>query len=287
MTRILAVLAAAIWAAFFMPAAQAAQKCGPLLEQALYATVLIASKAGTGSGTVIYSQTDDAGLATTLILTNHHVISNSVSVRKEWDSKEGMEKDKERRQQVKSLWFEYNSCSTSVGTRGKSAEIVAYDKPADLALLRLIDRERTIDVVANLRPPGDPLQLGTEVFAIGAGLGRPPFTTDGLVAITDFQVDGYPYLMATAPIIFGNSGGGLFQWSNKRGRFELIGVPSKVSAAGWSTVVTHMAWSIPVSTVRAFLIANDFGYVVGEPKKAAEHEAPPPPPSGGGHADKD
>jgi S1-C subfamily serine protease len=267
MTRILAVLAAAALAAFFMPVAEAVQKCGPLLEQALYATVLIASKGSTGSGTVIYSQADDAGLATTLILTNHHVIANSVSVRKEWDSKAGKEKDRERRQQVKSLWFDYNFCSMSVGTRGKSAEIVAYDKPADLALLRLIDRERTIDVVADLRPPDSPLQLGTEVYAIGAGLGRPPFTTDGLIAIVDYQMQGYPYIMATAPIIFGNSGGGLFQWSNDRGRFELIGVPSKVSAAGWSAV-THMAWSIPVATVRDFLIANDFGYVVGEPEIA-------------------
>jgi hypothetical protein len=31
-----------------------------------------------------------------------------------------------------------------------------------------------------------------------------------------------------------------------------------------------MAWSIPVATVRAFLVANDFGFVVGEPKKAAD-----------------
>jgi S1-C subfamily serine protease len=145
---------------------------------------------------------------------------------------------------------------------------VAYDKAADLALLQLIDQERITSVVANLRPSDSPLQLGTEVYAIGAGLGRAPFTTDGLIAIVDYQMRGYPYIMATAPIIFGHSGGGLFQWSNDRGRFELIGVPSKVSAAGWSTVVTHMAWSIPVSTVRAFLIANDFGYVVGEQKKA-------------------
>jgi S1-C subfamily serine protease len=266
MTRVLAVLAAAALAAFLMPAAQAAQKCGPLLTQALYSTVLIASKRGTGSGTVIHSERAEAtGKVTTLILTNNHVIASSVSVSKEWDSKKGEKVDRERRQQVKANWFEYNNCSTSVGTRGKSAKIVAYDKSADLALLQLIDQERVVDVVADLRPPGEPLLLGTEVYAIGAGLGRAPFTTDGLVAIVDYQMQGYPYIMATAPIIFGNSGGGLFQWSNDRGRFELIGVPSKVSAAGWS-VVAHMAWSIPISTVRAFLIANDFGYVVGEPK---------------------
>jgi hypothetical protein len=31
-----------------------------------------------------------------------------------------------------------------------------------------------------------------------------------------------------------------------------------------------MAWSIPVATVRAFLIANDFGFVVGVAKKAVD-----------------
>ena len=273
MTRIPVALAAAALAAFLMPVAQAAQKCAPLLEQALYATVLIASKDGTGSGTVIHSEENEDGKVISLILTNNHVIANSVSVQKEWDPKKGKKVDKERRQQVTANWFEYNNCSTSVGTRGKSAKIVAYDKAADLALLQLVDQERTIDVVANMRPPDSPVQLGTKVNAIGAGLGRAPFTTDGLVAIVDFQMQGYPYIMATAPIIFGNSGGGLFQWSNKRGRFELIGVPSRVSAAGWSTIVTHMAWSIPIQTVRAFLIANDFGYVVGAPKKSADEKA--------------
>ena len=130
----------------------AAQNCGAVQMEALYATVLIQGNGGTGSGTVIYSTRGDDKNVITLILTNNHVIASSVTVEKEWDPKKGKKVDKERRQQVTANWFEYNDCSTSVGTRGKSARIVAYDKAADLALLQLVDIERSIDVVANLHP---------------------------------------------------------------------------------------------------------------------------------------
>ena len=44
----------------------------------------------------------------------------------------------------------------------------------------------------------------------------------------------------------------------------MIGVPSMISAFGYGNIVTHLAWSRPISEIRAFLRENDFGFVVGD-----------------------
>ena len=49
-----------------------------------------------------------------------------------------------------------------------------------------------------------------------------------------------------------------------RGTYELIGVPSMVSAYGWGSVITHMGWWRPISEIRIFLRENDYGYVLGD-----------------------
>ena len=38
-------------------------------------------------------------------------------------------------------------------------------------------------------------------------------------------------------------------------------------AYGWGTIVPHIAWSRPISEIRSFLRANDFGFVVGDKDK--------------------
>tara|TARA_R100000049_G_C1944828_1_gene89697 strand:- start:1104 stop:1850 length:747 start_codon:yes stop_codon:yes gene_type:complete len=230
--------------------------CGPKHDQMLYTSVIVAVSGGTGSGTVIHSAAK-ADVWSTLVLTNFHVIGGAVSLSEEWDPKKGEKVEKERRQLVTIKWVDYNACSKAIGTRGKSAEIVAYDKPADLALLRLVDRENGVANVALLFPESGTMHLMDEVWAVGAGLGEPPFATRGELGGTDHQIQGYRYLFATAPIIFGNSGGGLFRYSIDRKRFELIGVPSKMRAAGFQAV-SHMGFHIPIETVREFLRANSF-----------------------------
>ena len=78
--------------------------------------------------------------------------------------------------------------------------------------------------------------------------------------------------LASAPIIFGNSGGALYVYSPRR-EYELIGVPSMVSAYGWGNVVTHMAWSRPISEIRIFLRANSYGEkILGDEPEVVEEE---------------
>ena len=233
----------------------------------LYPTVLVAVGSGSGSGTVIFSERRD-GEYTSLVLTNWHVIASAVQVSKEWDSQEKENVEKETRRPVKIEIFEYNNYSTSIGTTGRVAQIIAYDKKRDLALLRIDDRERPLEHVATLYPEGedDGPWIFQKAWAVGAGLGRPPFPTQGL--LSGFAKDSYgkKLFLASAPIIFGNSGGSGYVLS-PRGTYELIGVPSMVSAYGWGSVVSHMGWWRPISEIRVFLRENGLGYVLGDPEE--------------------
>jgi S1-C subfamily serine protease len=239
-------------------------------EQMLYTVVQVEAKQGRGSGTVIYSQKRDDHMQT-FVLTNFHVIASAVKVEEEWDPREQEEVKKERREAVKVLWHDYNDLSVFIGTRGKTADIVAYDEAADLALLKVRDRETGAPNVARLMPEGDELYMSETVFAVGGGLGKPPFMSEGVYAYGHEQIASYPYLLSTAPIIFGNSGGALFHRNDDCACYEMIGVPSRVSAT-WGAIVTHMAWAITMETVRAFLRAHDHGFILGdadEPEEAA------------------
>lgn len=238
----------------------------------LYPTVLVAVGGGSGSGTVIFSERYQDEFAS-LVLTNWHVVRGAIAVTEEWDSKNKVKVEKETRRPVKIEIFEYNNYSKSIGTTGRTATIVAYDKKRDLALLRVDDRERALDHVATLYPEGedDGPWIFQKAWAVGAGLGKPPFPTQGL--LSGFAKDNYgnDLILGSAPIIFGNSGGSGYVMS-PRGTYELIGVPSMVSAYGWGSVVSHMGWWRPISEIRIFLRANDYGFVLGDPEAEDDQE---------------
>jgi len=250
--------------AFSIPAVAAQQaEAVPVAEheQMLYPTVLVRLGDGTGSGTVIYSAQNAAGEYESYVLTNYHVIRNYVKLTKIWDSEKKEHVETETRRPVNVDLWEYNNYSSAVGTIGRLANIVAYDKSRDLALLMIEDRERPMPYVAALYPEGadDGPWIFQQVFAVGAGLGKPPFPTVGVLAGYGRDQDGNALYLASAPIIFGNSGGSLYVFSPPRGQFELIGVPSMVSAYGWGNVVSHMGWSRPISELRIFLRAAGYG----------------------------
>jgi S1-C subfamily serine protease len=233
-------------------------------REMLYTVVLIRQSMGSGSGTVIWSEPDGKGEYHSLILTNHHVVRSAIKIEKIWDPLVGKKVDREKRSLLRAEWHVYNNYSHMVGSKSSRAEIVAYDEKLDLALLRLLDRERRISPVAHFLPEDEPIYLFDPVTAVGAGLGEPPFATEGILSFLDKIIQGEPYFLSSAPIIFGNSGGALFRYSPERRRYELIGVPSKVSAAGWQAV-SHMSWSIPVNdTVRDFLKNNCYHPVLRE-----------------------
>jgi S1-C subfamily serine protease len=245
--------------------------CGPQHEEMLDTAIRVNTS---GSGTVLYSKQHD-GKWESYILTNYHVIGRQITIREIWDGMKGKKVKRETREPVTAFWFDYIRCSRSVGTRGRIADIVAHDEQRDLALLRLRDTERGVDRIAYMLPEEEYPKLGQTVWAIGAGLGYPPSMTSGEMAFAEQVINGYRYQLATAPIIFGNSGGALFSYSDVRKKYEMIGVPSRVSASGFQAV-THMGWSIPTETVYTFLRDNFHGFIVGDEYLKPEDRKPNP-----------
>mgnify|MGYP003147493118 CR=1 FL=1 len=248
-----------------------AADCGPQHSEMLNTAVRINTS---GSGTVLYSKQHNA-VWESYILTNYHVIADQITIREVWDGMQGKKIKRETREPVTAFWFDYVRCSRSVGTRGRIADIVAHDEQRDLALLRLRDTERGVDRIAYILPENESPKLGQTVWAIGAGLGYPPSMTSGEMAFSEQMINGYRYQLATAPIIFGNSGGALFAYSEDRKQYEMIGVPSRVSATGFQAV-THMGWSIPTETVSIFLRDNFHGFIIGDPYLEVEKRKPTP-----------
>lgn len=245
------------------------------ITEMLYPSVMVDMSSARGSGTVIHSSWRDDGEAWTMILTNHHVIKLAVKLFEEYDPQKGEEVKKEHRRPVKVRFWSYNNFSAAIGTSGRTAHIVAWDKHRDLALLRVEDKEKIYENVATLWPEdADGPYVFQKAWAVGSGLGNPPYPTEGLLSSTTAKDrDGYSLYQASAPIIFGNSGGSLYVYSKIRGHYELIGVPSMVSAVGWGTPISHMGWSRPIDEIRAFIRENDFGWVIGDPPSEEGEEA--------------
>lgn len=273
-TKALSVLlATALCVVPMVSIAYAAETEAPVkkITEMLYPTVMVDLGQGRGSGTVIYSGTrkpkswkDEK--VWTLVLTNYHVIQSAVNIEEEFSSKMGKNIQKETRRPVHIRLWDYNDYSTAVGTTGRVARILAWDKHKDLALLRLDDKEKILENIATFWPEhvGGPY-LFQKTWAVGSGLGNPPYPTEGLLSgISGKDQKGRSLYLSSAPIIFGNSGGSLWAYSKSRNKYEMIGVPSMVSAFGYGNVVTHIAWSRPISEIRTFLRDNDYGFILGD-----------------------
>ena len=273
------VVATVFTALLIIPQFAVAETEAPVkkITEMLYPTVMVDLSDGQGSGTVVFSgkrkhESWKDEKVWTLVLTNHHVVASAVSIEEEFDPKRQKNVQKETRRPVHVRLWDYNDYSTAIGTTGRVARIVAWDKHRDLALLRLDDKERVMENIAILWPEniGGPY-LFQKTWAVGSGMSNPPYPTEGLLSgISGKDAKGRALYLSSAPIIFGNSGGSLWAYSKSRDKYEMIGVPSMVGAFGYGNIVTHLAWSRPISEIRAFLRENDYGFVVGDDDVAKE-----------------
>jgi len=237
-------------------------------EQMFYPTVRVRTKKAGGSGTVVYSK-EYEGEVYTYVITNHHVISDSVHLDKKWDPILKRKVDKEILDTVYVEFFRYNNYSHTVGSFAVEADIVAYSDVQggqDWALLRVRDKENTADWVANMFPLDDieNVHIFDKTFAVGASLGHPPVASEGMITYMDDEIEHYKYWMSSAPTIFGNSGGAVYRWSTKRKQYEYIGVPSRISIQpmGFSAdAITHMGYFIPIDRVYKLLEENNYQFI--------------------------
>ena len=257
-------------------------------EQMFYPTVRVRTKKAGGSGTVVYSKKYKDEVYT-YVITNHHVIEDSIHIDKKWDPVLKRKVDKEILDTVNVEFFRYNNYSHTVGSFAVEADIVAYSEVndgQDWALLRVRDKENIADNVANLFPSHDldNVHIFDKVFAVGASLGHPPIASEGHISYMDDEIDHYKYWMSTAQTIFGNSGGAVYRWASSRGKHEYIGIPSRISIQpmGFSAdAITHMGYFIPIDRVYNLLEDNDYQFIyddsisIDECKKARKKKQKP------------
>lgn len=179
-----------------------------------------------GSGVIISSDG--------YIVTNHHVVENSVEVSVKLQNGETYE-----------------------------ATVIGSDPKTDLALLKIEANGLTYASFVD----SDEIKIGEEVIAIGNGLGKGTTSSNGIISALDRNVtiDNYTMtlIVTNAEINSGNSGGGLFDLNG-----NLIGiVNAKTSYAGYNSAsVEGIGYAIPSNTVKRIIDdIMDNGFVKNRP----------------------
>jgi serine protease Do len=139
-----------------------------------------------------------------------------------------------------------------VGELTLRAEILAFDKDKDLAVLRILSETTPLQAAARVAPDGYKLAQGNVVWAIGNPVGLENTVTRGIISHLFREVQIGPdekahYMQTDAAIAGGSSGGALYSDEG-----FLIGVPS----AGYRG--TALNFAIPFDIFKRFLRANGF-----------------------------
>jgi len=232
-------------------------------EKFLYPVVRVFGQRAAGSGTVIHSRegVSREGEFETFVLTNHHVIEDCISHKKDWDSilKRNVEKEFLEKAHVET--FSYVNMSTVDSSNRYKADIVAYDKSHDLALLK-VDSPLEFKYVAKIIPRKeiDDIKLFMEVVACGCSLGHEPLCNHGHVTFLKEIIDKKKYIISSAGVYFGNSGGALYLAETG----DLIGVPSRVAAVqlGFGVdVISWVAFSAHPERIYEFLDEQEMKFI--------------------------
>jgi hypothetical protein len=236
-------------------------------EQMLWPTVRIRSDKAGGSGTVIYSSKDADTRWHNYVLTCEHVVDDLIKIEQKWDEIAKVDRRTETLGKPYAQIFYYENYSRCKGSSGEHrANIVAYSKEEDIALLELERYETSLPHVAYIFPKHalHELHVFDKVHCVGAALGHEPIATDGIISYMDEIIEGKEYWMSTAQSIFGNSGGSVFRFSQERGRYEFLGMPARVSIAMFgfqASAITHMGYFVPISRIYDFLEKNGYQFI--------------------------
>ena len=181
-------------------------------EKILYPVTRVRASDSGGSGVLIYSEPDPQkpGEFINIALTCQHVIDKNITVKEEWDAVLKRDMKRDIMQEVTVEIFDYDG-SKIVSANSTSSEIIAYDKSHDLAAVKL-NNTRKMNYVSTVIPKDDikDVHIADPVWVSGCSLLHDPFPNAGTLTSLREMIDQKAYIMQNAPIIFGNSGGGLF-----------------------------------------------------------------------------
>lgn len=216
--------------------------------------VKVTGGGSSGSGSVIFSEPIQKGndpIIATLILTNFHVVETAIK----------------EKQDIFVNFYAYKDYREYVGVNRKKALVLIKNEALDLALLEVDDAKYQAPYVARIIDEKAKIYIGETVFAVGAGLGASPFLTSGYIGSLDAKIKNVSYLMSSAPIVNGNSGGALFRKTDN-GEYEMIGIPTAVATLDKENAIPvyHIDASIPYWVIIKFLKDSDLGFVLEQQK---------------------
>lgn len=234
-----------------------------LHQRILYPVVRIRSIEVGGSGTVIYSQPnpDNKDEYQSFIMTCAHVIEDAISIKKDWDSVAKKEIKKEFKEQVGVEIFDYVYLSHVNSSNSYKAEIVAYDKQHDLAILRLLSPKQVVNV-AELVPEKEikNIKIFTDTWVSGCSLGHDPLVNPGTVTSLKEMVDQKLYWMGSGNSIFGNSGGAVFLTETG----QQIGVTARITVLNLGfgmDIITWMGYMVAPQRIYEFLKEQELRFL--------------------------
>jgi len=235
-------------------------------EDMIYPTVRVRTTKAGGSGLIVYSKPtpNNPKKYETYIMTCQHVIDEAIKKVKKKHPFANRTIEVEVRELVQVEVFEYEEMSTIVGASAYTAEIMAWDKQYDLALLKL-NTTKKFDYVAKLYPKGksDDIKLLMKLCSCGCSLGHEPILNKGQLNGKHDIIENEEYWLSTANTIFGNSGGSDFLDETH----EYIGITARISGyqLGFSVdIITWMGFVIPIDTIYKFWDKQLFMFIYDE-----------------------
>lgn len=245
------------------------EKLKEIHKHILYPVVRVLTEHAAGTGVVIYSgatpetadKPADEQEFETYIITCHHVVEDAIKFVKKWSNIAKKDVVVEANEMVRAEFFKYEKLSRCVGATTLDAEVVCWDKPLDIALLRIKCAEK-IEAVAKLyaRGKSDDVKLGMPMMSCGCSMAHQPFFTFGNLSSKGDQIDAKEYWMTSANVIFGNSGGPVFLEST----YEYLGNTARVASVNLGfgvDIITWMGFFIPIDSIYGFLEENFFQFI--------------------------
>lgn len=222
-------------------------------------TVLISTRMGSGSGTIIESlDTDSDNIFEYIVLTNAHVTQpRLVEYLTGVDSITSEVRIETIDTGCGVLVFNYSGKEPT----DYIAKVIAEDIDRDLAILSFeSDKKLPIARIPNDNMI-DQVRVFDEVFAVGCQLGNPPSPTFGIISRIESGESGakvWTIYINTAHIMPGSSGGGLYKKYGNH--YYLIGIPNRISMTRNGHMIPHMSHAVSMKMAKDFINNNSVSY---------------------------
>jgi len=221
-------------------------------------TVKVETRTSFGTGVILFSgQCQDVSKDShyyTYIVTCAHVVHDSKKV------------------QVRQFsYLDNREIVDEISSRGT---VLLTDESRDLAIIEMKSNRKIGRAVSMVtKEDYQKMVVDDPIFAVGCPLGYPPYITRGNVACFDVPDHyGTPgnHIMISAPVMFGNSGGGAYTVDGK-----LLGIVRLLGGSPDGHIYNSAGFIVPVWVLDSWLRASEFGFILGEKDSSIEkmHEA--------------